>query len=218
MHESENIKWSCSVVSDSSRPRGLHPSRPLRPWDFAGKSTGVGSRLPCPSPTPRVYSNSCLLSRWCHPTISSSVFPLSSCLQFFPAAGSFLISWLLASRGQSIGASASASALPMSIQCWFILELTSLIFLNSKGLSRVFSSTSLKASFLQHSAYFIVQFSHPSVTTEKTIALTIWTFVGNVMSLLFNTLPKFVIAFLPRSKHLLISWLQSPSAVILELK
>ena len=93
---------------------------------------------------------------------------------------------------------------------------------NFPGVQRTLKSLlqhhSLKASVLQHSAYFIVQFSHPSVTTGKTIALTIWTFVGNVMSLLFNTLPRFVIAFLPRSKHLLISWLQSPSAMILELK
>ena len=149
---------------------------------------------------------------------SPPTFSLSPHKDLIHWVGSFPLSRLFAPGSQSIGASASASALPMSIQCWFILELTSLIFLNSKGLSRVFSSTSLKASFLQHSAYFIVQFSHPSVTTEKTIALTIWTFIGNVMSLLFNTLPKFVIAFLPRSKHLLISWLQSPSAVILELK
>ena len=90
--------------------------------------------------------------------------------------------------------------------------------LESTGLSRVFSNTISKASLLLHSAFFIVQLSHPYMTTGKTIALTRWTFVGKVMSLLFNMLSRLVIAFLPRSKRLLISWLQSPSAVILEPK
>ena len=98
------------------------------------------------------------------------------------------------------------------------LGLTGLISLQSKGLSRVFSSISLKASILWHSTFFIVQLSHPYMTTGKTIALTRQTFVGKLISLLFNTLSKFVIAFFPRTKHLLISWLQSPSAVILEPK
>ena len=93
-------------------------------------------------PTPRVYSNSCLLNGWCHPTISSSVFPFSTCLQSFPASGSFPTSWLFASGGQSTGASASASVLPMNIQDWFRLGLTGLILL-SKGLSRVFSHTAV---------------------------------------------------------------------------
>ena len=95
--------------------------------------------LPCPSPSPRVCSNSCPLNQWCHPTISSSFTPFSSCLQSFPAAGSFLISQLFASDGQSIGA--SASVLPVNIQRWFPLGLTGLIYLKSKGLSKVFSST-----------------------------------------------------------------------------
>ena len=119
--------------------------------------------------------------------------------------------------GQSIGVSASASVLPMNIQDWFPLGLTGLISLQSKGHSRVFSSTILqKASILQHSAFFTVQFSHPYMMTGKIISLTRWTSVGKVMSLLFNILSGLVIAFLPRSKHLLISWLQSPSEVILE--
>ena len=97
-----------------------------------------------PSPTPRVYSNLCPLSRWCHPTTSSSIIPFSSCLQFFPASGSFQMSWLFVKGGQSIGASASASVLPMNIQDWFPLGLTGLISLKFKGLSRVFSNTTIQ--------------------------------------------------------------------------
>ena len=103
----------------------------------------------------------------------------------------------------------------MNIQDWFPLGWTGWISLQSKGLSRVFSSSS-KTSILQHSAFFIIQLSYPYMTTGKTKALTRWTFGGKVMSLFFNMLSWLVINFLPRSKHLLISWLQSPSAVILE--
>ena len=118
-------------------------------------------------------SNSCPLSQWCHPTISSSVVPFFFCLQFFPASGSFAVSQLFASGGQMIRASASASVLPMNIQDWFPLGLTGLISLQSKGLSRVFSNTTVhKASILWHSAFFIVQLSHPYMSTGKTIALT----------------------------------------------
>ena len=126
------------------------------------------------------------------------------------------MSQFFTSGGQSIGVSASASVLPMNIQDWLPLGLTGWISLQSKGLSRFFSNTTFqKHQFLWCSAFFIVQLSHPYMTTGKTIALTRWNFVGKVMSLLFNML-SMVIAFLPRSKHLLISWLQSPSAVILE--
>ena len=118
------VQSSRSAVFDSLQSHGLLHARP-----------------PCPSPTPRVYSNSCPLSRWCHLTISSSVIPFSSCLQSFPASGSFLMNQFFASCGQSIGASASASVLPKTIQDWFPLGLTGLIFLQSKGLSRIFSST-----------------------------------------------------------------------------
>ena len=156
------------------------------------------------------------LSQWCHPTISSSVMPFFSCLQSFPASGSFLMSQLFASSGQSIGVSASASVLPMNTQDWSPLGWTGWISLQSKGLSRVFSNITVQASTLWPSAFFIVQLSHPYLTTGKNIALTRWTFVGKVMSLLFNMLSRLVITFLPRSKHLLISWLQPPSAVILE--
>ena len=174
------------------------------------------SRLLCPSQTPRVYSNSCPWSWWCHPNISSSVIPFSR-LQSFPASGSFPMGQFFASGSQSIGVSASASVLPMNIQDWFSWWLTCLISLQSKGLSWVFSNTTVqKPSILWCSAFFIVQLSHPYMTTWKTIALTRQTFVGEVMSLLFNTLSRLVITFLPRGKNLLISWWQSPSALILE--
>ena len=120
------------------------------------------------------------------------------------------------SGGQSISVSASASVLPMNIQNWFPLGLTDLISLQYKGTHKsLLQHHSSKPSILWHSAFFIVQISHPYMTTGKTIALTKWTFVGKVMSLLFNMLSRLVIAFLPRSKHLLVSWMQSPSAVIL---
>ena len=151
-------------MSDFLRPHGLQHTR-----------------LPCPSPTPGACSNSWPLSRWCHPTISSSVVPFSSCLQSFSASGSFPLSHFFTSGGQSIGVSASAFVLPMNIQDWFPLGWTSLISLQSKGLSGVFSQHySSKASILQHSALFIVQFSHPYMTTGKTIVLTGWNFVGKV--------------------------------------
>ena len=185
------VQFSSSVVSNSLRPSGLQHARPS-----------------CPSPTPIVYSNSCPLSQWCHPTVSSSVVPFSSHLQSFPASGSFLTSRFFASGGQNIRVSASISVLPMNIQYWFPLGLTGWISLQSKGLSRVFSNHSSKASILWCSAFFIVQLSHPYMTTGKTIALTRWTHVGKVMSLLSNMLSRLVITFLPRSKHLLISWLQ----------
>ena len=122
----ESVQFSCSVVSDSLWPHGLQHAR-----------------IPCPSPTPRAYSNSCPSSCWCHPTISSSVIPFS-CLQSFPASGSFPMSQFFTSGGQSIGISASASVLLMNIQDWFILGLTSWNSLQSKGLSRVFCNTTVQ--------------------------------------------------------------------------
>ena len=169
------------------------------------------------SPSPGLCSNSCPLRKWCHPTISYSVVPFSSCPQSFPASESFPMSQLFASGDQIIRA--SASIIPMNSQGWFPLWLTGLISFLSKELSRVLQHYSLKASILWHSAFFMVQLSHSYMTTGKTIALTIQTFAGKVMSLLFNMVfNRFVIAFLPRSKHLLISWIQSPSTVILEPK
>ena len=139
--------------------------------------------------------------------------------QSFPASGSFQINQFFILGGQSIGDSASVAVFPMNIQNWFSLGLTGLISLQSKGLSRVFSNntTVQKHQFLRW-AFFMAQLSHPYTTIGKIIPLTRWTFVGKAMSLLFNMLSKLVIAFLPRSRHLLISWLQSPSAVILEPK
>ena len=120
-------QFRCLVISNSLWPHGLQHVWP-----------------PCPSPTPRAYSNSCPSSRWCHPTISSSVVPFSSCLQSFPASGSFPMSQFFSSGGQSIGASALASVPPMNIQDWFPLELTSWTSLLSKGLLRVFSNTTVQ--------------------------------------------------------------------------
>ena len=163
------------------------------------------------------YSNSCPLSWWCHPTIASSVVPFSSCFQSFSASGSFPVSQLFTWGGQSTEVSASTSVLPMNTQDWSPLGWTGWISLQSKGLSRVFSNTTVqKHKFFGVQLFLIVQLSHPYMTTGKTVALTRWTFVDKVMSLLFNMLSILVITFLPRSKCLLISWLQSPSAVILE--
>ena len=123
-----SIQFSHSVMSDCLQPHGLlQHVRPL-----------------CPSPTPRAFSNSCPLSWWLHPTISSSIIPFSFCLQSFPESGSFPVSQFFASSGQSIGASVSASVLPMNIQDWFPLGLTSLIFFQSKGRSRVFSNATVQ--------------------------------------------------------------------------
>ena len=156
--------------------------------------------------------------KWCHPTISSSVIPFSSCPQSVPASGSFPVSQFYTAGGQSSGASASASLLSMNIQSWFPLRLTGLISLLSKGLSCLLQHHNSKTSIVRRSAFFMVQFSYLYVTAGKTIALSMWTFVGRVMSLLFNMLSRLAIAFLPRSKRLLISWLQSPPAIILEPK
>ena len=121
------LLFSCSVMSSSLQPHGLQHARP-----------------PCPSPTPRVYSNSYPLSRWCHPTISSSVIPFSSHLQSFPASESFPVSQFFASGGQSVGVSASASILPVDSQDWFCLGWTSWIPSQSKGLSGVFSNNTVQ--------------------------------------------------------------------------
>ena len=147
-------------MSDSLQPHGLQHTRP-----------------PCPSPTSGVYSNSSPLSWWCHPTISSSVVPFSSCLQSFPASGSFPMSQLLASGSQSIRASASTSVPPMNIQDWSPLGLTGLISLQSKGLSRAFSN-----SAVQKHQFFSAQLSLWSTShihiTGKTVAVTRWTYIS----------------------------------------
>ena len=143
---------------------------------------------PCPSPSPKVYPSSFSLHWWCHPAISSSDILFSFCPWSFPASGTFPMSHLCSSDDQNTGASASASVLPVNIQGWSPLRLTGLIALLSKGLSGVLQHHSSKASILWYSAFFMVQLSQPYVTTGKTIALTIQTFVSRVMSLIFNTL------------------------------
>ena len=164
-----SVQFSRSVVSDSLR---LHESQHARP--------------PGPSPTPRVHPNSCPLSWWCHPAISSSVVPFSSCPQSLPASGSFPVSQLFAWGGQSIGISASASVLPMNIQDWSPLGLNGWISLQSMGLARVFSNTTVQKHQFCAQLSSQSQLSHPYMTTGKTIALTRQTFVGKVTSLLLN--------------------------------
>ena len=134
---SVSVQFSHSVMFDSLQPHGPQHAR-----------------LPCPSPTPGACSNSCLLSQWCHPTISSSVIPFSSLLQSFPASESFPLSQFFESGGQNIGVSASASVLPMNFQDWFPLGWTSCISLQSKGLSRVFSNTTVQNNSLVLSFLF----------------------------------------------------------------
>ena len=137
------VPFSHSVMSDSLRPHEPQHTRP-----------------PCPSPTPRVYPNSCPLSRWCHPTISSSVVPFSSCLQSFTGSGSFQMNQLFASGDRSIGVSASASVLPVNTQDWSPLGWTGWISLQSKGLSRVFSNT-----IVQKHQFFRAQLYSPVLTS-----------------------------------------------------
>ena len=172
MRLTHDLLFSCSVVSDSAIP-----------WTAAHQAS-------LSITAPGAFSDSCPLSQWCHPVISSSIVPFSSCLHSFPASGSFLMSQLFVLGGQNIGA--SASVLPRNIQNWFPLELTGWISLKSKGWSRVFSNTTV-----QKHQFFSAQ---PSLLSNSdihtwlhTVALTIWAFVGKVMLLLFNMLSRFVI-------------------------
>ena len=199
--EWSSVQFSRSVVSDSWRPHELQHTRP-----------------PCPSPTPGVHPDSCPLSQWCHPAISSSVVPFSSCPQSLPASESFPMRQLRMRWPKYW--SFSFSIIPSKEILGLIsFRMDWLDLLAVQGtLKSLLQHHSSKASILQCSAFFTVQHSHPYMTTGKTIALTRRTFVGKVMPLLLNMLSRLVIAFLPRSKHLLISWLQSPSAVILENK
>jgi len=196
------LLFSCSVVSYSLQPQGLQQAS-----------------LPCPSPSPLTCSNSCASSRWCHPTIASSVMVFSSFLQSFPVSRSFPMSQLFHIKWPKywsfsfiISPSNEYSGLISFRIDWFDLLVI-------QGILKSFlQHHSLKLSILWSSTLFMVQLSHAYITTGKTIALTIWTFVAKVMSLLFKTLSRFYKTILPRRKHLLILWLQSPSSLILEPK
>ena len=187
-------------MSNSLWPHGLQPAR-----------------LPCPSPTPGACSNSCPLSWWwlpsnrlilCHTLLLPSIFPS---IRVFSNELALCIRWpRYWSFSFSLGPSSEYSGLISFRTDWLDLPA---VQGTVKSLSQHHSS---KASILQRAAFFIVQLSHPYMTTGKTLVLTRQTFVGKVMSLLLNMLSRLLITFLPRSKHLLISWLQSPSAVILE--
>ena len=155
------------------------------------------------------------LSQWCYQTISSSVTPFSSCLHSFPASESFPMGWLFTSGGQCEG-DASASVLPMNIQGWFPLGLTGLLSLQSKGLSRVFSNTTVWKHQFFGTQPSLWSNSHTLHDYWKNHSFDYIDLCWQSESLLFNTLSRFVRAFFPRSKHHLISWLQSPSTVILE--
>ena len=163
------------------------------------------ARPPCPLPTPGVHPDSCASSRWCHPAISSSIIPFSSCPQSLPASESFPMSQLRMRWPKYW--SFSFSIIPFKEHPGLIsFRMDWLDLLAVQGtLKSLLQHHSSKASILRRSAFFTVQLSHPYMTTGKTIALTRWTFVGKVVSLLFNILSRLVITFLPRSKHLLIS-------------
>ena len=191
-------QFSHSVVYDSLWSRGLQHTR-----------------LPCPSPTHGAYSKSCPSSWWCHPTISSSVIPFSFCLQSFPhqnlfqwVSSLYQVAKVLELQLQHRPSNEYSGLISFRMDWFDLLAVQGTL----KGLLQHHSSI---ASILRCSVFFMVQLSHPYMTTGKTTALTMQIFVGKVMFLLFNILSRFVIAFLPRSKCLLISWLQSPSAVIL---
>ena len=159
-----SVQFSCSVVSDFLLPHGPQHARP-----------------PCPSSTAGVYPNSCPLCRWCHPTISSSVVPFSSCLQSFPASGSFQMSQLFNQVAKVLEFQLQYQSFQWTLRIEFSFRMD--------WLDLLLQHHSSKASILWCLAFFIIQLSHPYMTTGKTIALTRWTFVGNVMSPLFNMLP-----------------------------
>ena len=197
-----SVQFSCSVVSDSLQP---HESQHTRP--------------PFPSLTPRVYSNSYPSRRWCHPAISSSVVPFSPCPQFPPSIRVFSNKSTLRMRWPKYWRFSFSISPSKEIPGPISFRMDWLDLFTVQGtLKSLLQHHTSKASILQHSAFFTVQLSHPYMTTGKIIAWTRQTFVGKVMSLLFNMLSRLVITFLPMSKHLLILWLQSPSAVILEPK
>ena len=191
------VQWSESAICIHISPFFSHVWPFVTPWL-------PHTRPPCPSPSPRACSDSCPLSQWCHLTISSSVLAFSSCLQSFPASGSFpksqfFIMWpKYWSFNFRLSPSNEYSGLISFRMDW--LDLLAV----QGTLKSLLQHHSSKASILQRSAFFMVQLSHPYMTTGKTIALIRWTFVGKVMSLLFNMLSRLFITFLPRSRCLLI--------------
>ena len=198
-HTFSSVQFSHSFVSNSLQPHGLQCAR-----------------LPCPSPTPRVYSNSCLES-----VMSSNhlilCHPLLLLASIFPSFGVFSNESVLHIRWSKYW-SFSFSIIPFNEYSGLIsfrMDWLDLIAVQGT-LKSLLQHRSSKASIFRHSSFFIVQHSHPYMTTGKTIALARRTFVGKIMSLLFNMLSRLVITFLPRSKRLLVSWLQLPLAVILE--
>ena len=193
----QSVQFSHSVLSDSLWPRGLQHAR-----------------LPCPSPTPGAYSNSCPWIWWCHPTISSSVIPFSSLPSMFPSIRVFSNESVLCIRWPKYWSFSFSPSKEYSGLISFRMDWLDLLAVQGT-LKSLLQHHRSKASILWHSVFFIVQLSHPYMTTGKAISLTRQTFVGKAMSLLFKMLSRLVTAFLPRSKFL-ISWLQSPSAVILE--
>ena len=186
-------------MSNSLQPHGLQHTRP-----------------PCPSPTARIYSNSCPLSHWCHPTISSSVVPFSN-HQSFLVSGSFQMSQFFASGGQVLEFQLQHQSLqPIFRTDFFRMDWLDLLAVQ-RNLKSLLQHHSSKSSILRHSALFIFQLSHPYMTTGKITALTRWTFVGKVMPLLVNMLSRLVITFFLRSKCLLfhgcshhLQWFWSP--------
>ena len=200
MTQFSSVQFSHSVMSDSLWPHGLQHARP-----------------PCPSPTPKAYPTSCPSSRLCYPTISSLSSP-SPPPSIFPSIRVFSGESVLHIRWPKCW-SFSFSISPSNEYSGFIsFRINRFDLLAAQGTLKSFQHLSSKASILRHSAFFIVQLSHLYMTTGKTIALTRWTFVDKVTSLLFSMHSRLVIAFLPRSKFPLISWLQSPSGVILKPK
>ena len=184
-----SVQFSHTVVSDSLQPHGPQHARP-----------------PYPSPTPRVYPNSCSSSQWCHPTISPSVVPFSSYPQSFPASGSFQMSQLFTSGGHKYWSFSFNISSSNENPGLISFEMDWLDLLAVQGtLKSLLQHHSSKASILQHSAFLIVQLPHPYMTIGKTIALTRQSILGKVMFLFFNMLSSLAIIFLPRSKHRLIS-------------
>ena len=188
-------------------------------WLLSQASSGNGwgpwvlsPRPPCPAPTPRVYSDSCALSRWCHPTISSSASPSPPAFNLSQHQG--LFKWVRWPKYWSLSFNIIPSNEYSGLISFRMDWLDLLVY--QRTVKSLLQHHNSKASILHDSAFFRVQLSHLYMTNGKTTALTTWTFVGKVMSLLLNMLSRLVIIFLQRSKHILISWLQSPYAVILE--